>query len=67
MKSFGWKNPPNSLPELVNSVERYAAGLNTDQIITVVNDILPKVQACIESYGGAFEYKLISFKKKLNR
>ena len=27
------KNPPNSLPELVNTVERYAASLNKDQIM----------------------------------
>ena len=41
------KTPPNSLPELVNTLERYAAGLNTDQIITAVNDILSRAQACI--------------------
>ena len=55
----------NSLPEIVNTVERYAASLNTNQIITTVNDILPRAQACIESDGGAFEYKLKSFKKIL--
>ena len=43
------KNTSNSLPELVNSVERCAASLNKDQIITAVNDILPKAQTCIES------------------
>ena len=32
----------NSLPELVNNVERYAASVNKDQIITAVNDILTK-------------------------
>ena len=52
------KNPPNSLPELVNSVERHAASLNKDQIITAVNDILPRAQGSIESDAGAFEYKL---------
>ena len=57
----------NSFPELVNTVERYAASLNKDQIITAVNDILPRAQTCIESDGGEFEYKLKSFKKKLNR
>ena len=41
--------------------------LNIDQIITVVNDILPRAQACIESDRGAFEYKLKSFKKRFNR
>ena len=56
------KNPSNSLPELVNTVEGYAVSLNKDQIITLVNDILPR-----ESDGGAFEYKLKSFQKKLNR
>ena len=62
------KNPPNSFPGLVNTVERYAAILNKDQIITAaVNDILPRVQAYIESDGGAFEYNLKSFKKTLNR
>ena len=35
--------------------------LNKDQIITNVNDILPRAQACIESDGGAFEYKLKCF------
>ena len=30
----------NSLPELTNTVERYAAILNKDQIITTVKDIL---------------------------
>ena len=35
------KNPPNSLPELVNTVERYDASLNKDQIITAVNAMLP--------------------------
>ena len=52
------KNPPISLPKLVNTVERYAASLNKDKIVTAVNDILPRAQACIESDGGAFEYKL---------
>ena len=43
------KNPPNSLPELVNTVERYTAySLNKDQIITAANDILPRAQVCIE-------------------
>ena len=57
----------NSVSELVNSVERYAASLNKHQIIAAVNDILARALACIESDGGAFEYKLKSFKKKLNR
>ena len=52
---------------IVNTVERYAASLNKDQIIIAVNDILQRTQACIESDGGAFEYKLKSFKKRLNR
>ena len=47
-------------------MEKYAASLNKNQIITAVNDILPKAQACIESDGGEFEYKLKSFKKKRN-
>ena len=51
----------------MNTVERHAAGLNRDQIITTVNDILQRPQACIESDGGAFEYKLKSFKKRLIR
>ena len=55
----------NSLPELVNTVEKYAASFNKDQIITAVNDILPRAQACIEFDGGAFEYKLKSSKKRL--
>ena len=46
----------NFLPELVNIVEIYAASLNKDQIITAVNNILPRAQACIKSDGGAFEY-----------
>ena len=39
-----------------------AASLNKDQIITFVKDILPRAQALIESDGGAFEYKMKSFK-----
>ena len=31
------------------------------------NDILPRYQACIESDGGTFEYKLKSFKRRLSR
>ena len=61
------KNPSNSLPELVNTVARYTASLNTDQIITAVNDIPPRARACIEYDGGAFEYKLKYLKKRLNR
>ena len=57
----------NSLPDLVSTVERYAASLDKNQIITAVNDILPSAQACIESVGGVFEYKLKSFKKILSR
>ena len=57
------KNLPNSLPELVNTVERYAASLNNYQIITAANEILHR--ACIESDGRAIEYKLESFKKDL--
>ena len=60
------KNPPNSLPELVNTVDRYAASLNKDQITTVVNDILPRAQSCIESDGRTLEYRLKSFKKRFN-
>ena len=60
-------NSSISLSELVNTVERYAASLNNDQIITAVNDILPRAQACIESDGGVFEYKLKSLKKRFNR
>ena len=56
MKGCWWKDPPNSFPELVNTVERYAASLNKDQIITAVNDILPRAQACIESDARTFEY-----------
>ena len=56
-----------SLPELVNTVERYAASLNKNQIISAVNDILLRAQACIEFDGGEFECKLISFKKRFNR
>ena len=43
------KNPPNTLPVLVNTVERYDPSLNEDKIITAVNDILPRAPACIES------------------
>ena len=46
------KNPPNSILELVNTIESYAASLNKDQIITDVNDILPRAQT-------SFEKKLI--------
>ena len=53
--------------ELANTVGRYAASLKKAQIITAVNDILPRAQACIESDAWAFEYKLKSFKKRLNR
>ena len=49
--------------ELVNTVERNAASLNKDQIITAENHILPRAQADV----GAFDYKLKSFKKRLNR
>ena len=52
---------------IVNTVGRYAASLNKDQIITAANNILLRAQACIVSDGGAFEYKLKSFKKRLNR
>ena len=65
--SWTWKNPPISHPELVNNVERYAASLNKDRIITAVIDILPRAQTCIEFDRGAFEYKLKSFKKRLDR
>ena len=51
------KNSLNSIPEIVYTVERYAASLNKDQIITALNDILPRAQACIEYDGGAFDYK----------
>ena len=51
----------------MNTVGRYAASLNKDQIITVVNDIQLIAQTCIESDGGAFLYKLKSFRKRLNR
>ena len=60
------QNPPTTLPELVNTVKRYAASLNKDQIFTAVNDILPRVQASIES-DASFESKLKYFKKILFR
>ena len=55
--------PSYSLLELVSTVERYAASLSKEQITTADNDILPRAQACLDSDGGAFEYKLKSFKK----
>ena len=61
------KSSANSLLELVNTAERYAASLNNDQINIAVNDILPRAQAYIEFIGGAFEYNLKSFKKNLSR
>ena len=66
------KHPPNSVPELLHTVERHAASLNRKQIITAVNDILPRAEACIASDGGggglwgAFEFKLKSFNKILD-
>ena len=48
MKSCEWKNPPNSLPEVVNTVKIYAASLNKDQVITDVNDILPRALSLIK-------------------
>ena len=39
----------------LKNIEGISASLNKDQIITVVNDILPRAQACIESDRGAFE------------
>ena len=45
----------------------YASSLNKDEIITAVNDILLRAQSYIESDGEVFEYKLKSFKKRLNR
>ena len=51
----------------MNTVKRYAASLTKDRTTTAVNDILPRAQACIEFDEGAFEYKLKSFKKRLNR
>ena len=50
-----------SLLELVTTVERYAAIINKYQIISALNDTLPRAQACIDSDGGAFEYKLKAF------
>ena len=55
---------PNSHPELANTMERNAASLNKDKIITAVNDILQRAQACIEFKGGAFEYKLKILQEK---
>ena len=52
---FQSSKPPSRVSE---TVERYAASFNKYQINTAVNDILPKTQTCIESDGGAFEYKL---------
>ena len=51
----------------MNTVERYAASLNENQIITALNDILPRAEDWLESDGGAYEYKLKSFNKILNR
>ena len=48
------KNPPNSLPELVNTVERYAACLNKDQVSTAVNDQIrfdASLASCISFQG----------------
>ena len=59
------KNPPNSFLKLLNTVERYTVSLNKDQIITAVNDIILIDQACMESDGGAFEYKIKSLQKNV--
>ena len=52
----------NSLSDLVNTVERYDA---KDQIITAVNHILPRAQACIESDGGYLSTNWNSSRKDL--
>ena len=56
---------PSRASEYLGKIRCYS--LNKDQIISAVNDILPKTQACIESDWGAFEYKLKYFKKRLSR
>ena len=50
---------------MVNTMKICAASLNKDQIITAVNDILPRAQACMKSDGRAFEYELKSVNKIL--
>lgn len=58
------RNPPSSLDELKETVEVYSNTLEKEEIIKACRDILPRADACIQSGGGAFEYKLKKIKRK---
>ena len=58
------RNPPSSLEELRDTLEEFSMTLDKDEISKACRDIFPRAAACIESAGGAFEYKLKKFKKR---
>ena len=52
------KNCPASLDELINTVNQFACSLEEEAIRKACNNIKFRAQACIESDGGPFEFKL---------
>ena len=57
------RNPPSSLEQLKETVEDYVGNLDKGSVIKAVRDITPRAQACKNSNGGPFEYRLKKAKK----
>jgi hypothetical protein len=52
------RNPPNTLEELMETVNEYSDSLEKEEIMKAVGNILKRAECCIEAEGGAFEYKM---------
>ena len=52
------EEPPVTLEELIATVEEYKDSLDEQEARETRRSMLPTARTCIESGGGAFEYKL---------
>ena len=52
------------MEQLRDIVEEYTSNMDTREVLEACRDVLLRARACIQSKGGAFEYKLKKFKRR---
>ena len=53
-----WKDKPESIEELTNSVEEFFANCDEDIVRKIVANILKRAKLCVQEKGGHFEHLL---------
>ena len=58
------KTKPDSIEQVMEHVNDYAASVPREQVDKAVMDILVRARCCLDCGGGSFEPRLKSFKRK---